>query len=146
MFSREEPLISNHQVRGVPVEDVHVPLGDIDVGEEIVPHERVVALRMVLGQTHVLIHVERDDVLERQSACLVQRGQRPVHAEGRGTRRQAQNKRLIQGRREIQDLACDVAGGPLGSFFIVRLDDDSHRLPLSFHEVPRTPASRSGSP
>jgi len=42
----------------------------------------MVALGMILGEVHILVHVERDHVLERYLACLVQGYQLSVHAQG----------------------------------------------------------------
>lgn len=52
------------EVLGIAVQDVHVGGVDIDVGEEILPHEGVVGFGVVAGNAHVLIHVESDDMLE----------------------------------------------------------------------------------
>ena len=53
---------------GVAVEDVDVGRVDVDVGEEVLPHEGMVRLRVVSGNTHVLVHVEGDDILKRNLA------------------------------------------------------------------------------
>ena len=52
------------KVGGVAVENVHVVGQYVDVLEEVVPHEVVVALGMFALQANVLVHVERFDVLE----------------------------------------------------------------------------------
>lgn len=52
------------EVGGVAVEDVDAGRADVDVLEEVLPHEGVVALRVVPGDADVLVHVEGDDVLE----------------------------------------------------------------------------------
>ena len=70
------------EVLGIAVEDVDVLFLDVDVAEEVVPHKRVVTLGMILGEVHILVHVERDDVLEGHLAGLVQGNQFPVHAQG----------------------------------------------------------------
>ena len=54
---------------------------DVDVAEEVVPHKAMIALRMFLGEVHILVHVERNDVLERYLACLVQGNQLSVHSQ-----------------------------------------------------------------
>ena len=59
------------QILGVAVEDIDVLGQDVDVFEEVVPHERVVALGVLLRKSDVLVHVERDDVPERHVAGLV---------------------------------------------------------------------------
>ena len=53
------------EVRGVTVEDVDVGRVDVDVGEEVLPHEGVVGLGVVTRNADVFIHVEGDDVFER---------------------------------------------------------------------------------
>jgi hypothetical protein len=52
------------QVGRIAVEDVDVGRVDVYVGEEVLPHEGVVGLCVVAGNTHVLIHVEGDDILK----------------------------------------------------------------------------------
>ena len=69
------------QIFGIAIEDMDVLFFDVDVAEEVVPHEAVVALGMILGEVHVLVHVERNDVLERYLAGLVQGNQLAVHAQ-----------------------------------------------------------------
>ena len=51
------------------------------MAEEVVPHEAMVALGMILGEVHILVHVERNDVLERHLTGLVQGDQLSVHAQ-----------------------------------------------------------------
>lgn len=53
------------EVGRVAVEDVHVGGVDVDVGEEVLPHEGVVRLGMVARDAHVLVHVEGDDIFKR---------------------------------------------------------------------------------
>jgi hypothetical protein len=76
------------------VQNMHLLGGDVDVGEELgepargsgtcrdmssIPafnapgmhaHEAMIALGVVAGQADVLVHVEGDDVFERESACV----------------------------------------------------------------------------
>ena len=52
------------QVFGVAVQDVHLRRRDVDVREELAEHECVVGLWVVLGQSDVLVHVERHHMLE----------------------------------------------------------------------------------
>ena len=75
------------QVVGVAVEDVDVLGLDVDVLEEVVPHERMVAFGMLLGKSHVLVHVERDDIPERHLAGLVAADQLLVGFQRGRTRR-----------------------------------------------------------
>ena len=59
------------QVLGVAVENMDVLLGAVDVVKQVASHERVVALRVLLRQVNILVHVERQHVLERHAAFLV---------------------------------------------------------------------------
>ena len=68
------------QILGIAIEDMYILFLDVNVTEEVVPHEAVVALGMFLGEVHVLVHVERDHILERYLASLVQGNQFSVHA------------------------------------------------------------------
>jgi len=70
------------EVGGITVEDVYVLLLDVDVAEEVLPHEGVVALGMILGDTYVLIHIEGDDVLKGYAPGLMSCHQGTIHAEG----------------------------------------------------------------
>ena len=67
------------QILGIAVKDMDILFLNVDVAEEVVPHKAMVALGMIFGEVHVLIHVERNDVLERYLASLVQGYQLSVH-------------------------------------------------------------------
>ena len=83
------------QILGIAVEDMDILFLDVDVAEEVVPHEAMVALGMILGEVHILVHVEGNDVLERYLACLVQGDQLAVHAQGRTSCRATELKGLL---------------------------------------------------
>ncbi len=46
--------------------------------KKIVPHKRMVTLRMISRQADIFIHVERNDVLKRHYTCLIKFDQRFV--------------------------------------------------------------------
>ena len=48
--------------------------------KEVIPHKRIVAFRMFLRQTYILIHIERYDILERNNALLIQVDQSLIHS------------------------------------------------------------------
>ena len=52
------------EVLCVSVEDVDVLLRAVDVVEEVVSHERMVALWVRLWQAYILVHVEGEYMLE----------------------------------------------------------------------------------
>ena len=88
------------QILGIAIEDMDILFLNVDVAEEVVPHEGVVTLGMFLGEVYVLVHIERDDVLEGHLAGLVQGNQFTVHAE-RGT---------ACGAAEFEGLVCRRLG------------------------------------
>lgn len=83
------------KIGSVSVQDVNIlrTMGDgnrnglrnIDVLEEILVHEGVVALGVVHGEVHVLVHVEGHDVLERNATVLVRLNKSLVNANRRGS-------------------------------------------------------------
>ena len=83
-----------YQIGRIAVEDMDVLRLDVDMGEKIGPHEAVVAFGVVFGQVDVFIHVERDDVLEGEFACLIFPNEFPVEAERRGAGRASELERL----------------------------------------------------
>ena len=76
-------------ILGVAVEDVHILRLDVDMAEEIVPHERVIAFGVLFRQAYVLIHVEGNHVLERDHSLLVQLDQVLIHTQRRRAGRQS---------------------------------------------------------
>ncbi len=59
------------EVRSIAVEDVDVLLRTVDMIEKVSGHESMIALRMRLRQTDILVHVEGDDILERHLASAI---------------------------------------------------------------------------
>jgi len=114
------------KVLGVAVQDMYVLLLDVDMGEEVCPHEAVVAFGMLLGQSDVLVHVESDDVLEGNLAGLVHLNEVLVEAQGRGTRGAAQLEGLLGGGVGSVNLCSNILSSPAAQVLIVRFDDYSH--------------------
>ena len=107
------------QVLSIAIEDMDILFLDVDVAEEVVPHEAMVALRMILGEVHILVHVERDDVLERQLASLVQGYQLSIHPQRRTSRWTAELKGLISRRLCFVDTLGYIVCSPLRHLFVV---------------------------
>ena len=61
-------LAFGRQVGRVAVEDVDVLRQDVDVLEKVVPHKKMVRLRVIPRQVDVFVHVERSNVAERNPA------------------------------------------------------------------------------
>ena len=101
------------QVLGIAIEDMDVLFLNVDVVEEVVPHEAMIAFGVLFGEVHVLVHVERDHVLERYLAGLVHGNQFSVHSQ-RGTAGWATEfKGLVCRWLGIVDTLGYVVGSPL---------------------------------
>lgn len=55
----------------IPVQDIDIFGINVKVFEKVFPHESVVAFTMIARQTNILVHIESDDVLERNQSLLV---------------------------------------------------------------------------
>ena len=91
------------EIFGIAVEDVYVLFLDVDVAEEVVPHERMVAFRVFFRQTAVLVHVESYNMFKRHFSSLVELNQVFVHSEWRAACRASQNKRFLGSRVGLVD-------------------------------------------
>lgn len=140
------------EVGRIAIEDVHVGWVDVDVREEVLPHERVVRLRVVAGDADVLIHVESDDIFkgdlikqgrlsvccdfERKSkgqkekktylASLVLLDKHLVNTQRTGASGQTQDEGVVSGWVEsldaVDDVVCHIGAGSS----VVVADDQSH--------------------
>ena len=100
------------EVLGVAVEDVDVLLGAVHMVEEVARHERMVALGVGLGQAHIFVHVERDDIPERQAAFLASLGQAGIHALRGGSCGETENEGMVLCGLKGVDALDDVIGCP----------------------------------
>ena len=109
------------QILSVTVQNVYILGVDVNVLEEVVPHKRVVALGVLLGQVAVLVHIERDHVLERNLTSLVHCDQLLVSTQGSTTGRKTQNEGL--GTLVCIDSLNNVICCPLSNFGSVVFDN-----------------------
>ena len=116
------------QVGRVAVENVHVLPLDVYVAEEIVPHEAVVALGMLLGQAYVLVHVEGDNVLEADAPLFIQTDEVAVHAQGAAAGRASQLEGFLYCGPGLVDASGHVPGSPFAELLVIGFDDYSHSL------------------
>ena len=70
--------------------------------EELAEHEGVVGLGVVLRKGDVLVHVEGDDMLEGEFACLDKLDKVLVRRDGRGARGEAEHEGSLSRRREVR--------------------------------------------
>jgi hypothetical protein len=106
-------LALSYEVRSVTIEDVDVLLRTVDMVEEVTGHEGMIALRMGLWQTYILVHIEGDDILERHFSSAVSLYEGIIHAYRRRTRRESQYELVVGCRVELVDALNHVIGCPL---------------------------------
>jgi hypothetical protein len=94
--------------------------------EEVAVHEGVVALGMVHGKAHVLVHVEGNDVLEGHFAGLDHADEFGIGLDGGGTGAESQDERLVGAGSLLVDLGSDIVRGPQGTVFGIVSDNDFH--------------------
>ena len=110
---------------------------NIEVIEEVLPHEAVVALQRVGLHRPVLVEVERHDRLERHALLAMQPDQLVVHAHWRAAGGQTEHGLLASGGpllHEVGDLAGDRPAG------IGRLVVDSDGQPFHRSDMRQRPA------
>ena len=78
----------------LPIGNVDVFAGNVDVVEEVVIHVVIVRLGVVVPDGIVLVQVESDHLLKTQLAVFVQTHQLPVNSDGSAPRGQTQNEDL----------------------------------------------------
>ena len=64
----------------ITIKNMYVLLWTVDMIEQVASHESVVALWVSLRQAYVLVHVEGDDILERNLSGTIGLYQCIVHA------------------------------------------------------------------
>lgn len=119
------------QVLGVTVQDMHVFGRAIDVREEVLIHERMIRLGVVLGNAYIFIHIESDYVLERNLTCFIIFHQLLVHAQRRCAGWQTKHKWTRSCGLKSQDSFLDIKCRPLRHRVVILFDDDAHILLLS---------------
>lgn len=92
----------------VAIKDVHVLRLNVDVAEKVVPHERVVGFRVRFRQGNILVHVESDDIFERDAPFAVDLNQSFVRLERRRASRAAENESSIGDLKVGVDAFCYV--------------------------------------
>src|SRR5688500_6516434 len=78
--------------RSVPARDVNVLGPDVDVREQILPHEPVVAVNAVRPHGVVLVEIERHHVSERQPFVAMHSDELAIDADGRRAGREAKHR------------------------------------------------------
>ena len=135
------------EVGGVAVEDVDVLLGLVDMVEQVLVHEGVVALGMLHGKADILVHVEGNDVLEGQLTGLDHAHEFGVGVQRGGTGGEAQHEGLVGTGGLLLDLGGDIVGSPEAAVLGIVADDDFHDISrvlriLRWPGIPPCPARR----
>ena len=89
-------------------------------------HEGVVALRMFLRQAHILVHIERDHILEGKLPVFHHTGKFPVSFYRSGSGAKTENKWLVAYGSLLLDSVRNVVSGPEGALSTVFFDDKFH--------------------
>ena len=116
------------EVFGVAIEDVDVLFLDVNVVEEVVPHEGMVALGVVHIEANVLVHVEGHHILEAQHSALVEFRQVLVESKGGTAGGAAEDKRTLRRGFKVNDSFGYIVGSPDRHFVIVFSNDYAHIL------------------
>ena len=106
------------------IQDIDVLLRNIDMIKEIIMHEVPVALVVLFGKSYILVHVEGNDVLEGNLACLIHSYQLIVDADRGGAGGKAQNERSVFLVR--LDLSRNVISCPFAHVVVIFLNNYSH--------------------
>ena len=114
--------------REVAARDVDLRLRDVDVVEEVLPHEPVVALEILRRHRHVLVDVEGDDVGEVEPFLAVHPDELLIHADGRRAGGEPQHGGVASGGLGLDERA-HLAGGLARE--LGRLVEDEDGNPLS---------------
>src|SRR4029079_424323 len=118
LASGRPDILTRHLAR----RDVDVRRIDVDLREEILPHEAVVGVDALLRHRVVLVEVERHDVLEAQSLVAMHANQLAIDPDRRRSSGQTEDYGLSlcplpshEGRDALRDEPCDL---------LVIVDDD----------------------
>jgi hypothetical protein len=93
--------------RRVAAGDVHVLALDVDVREQILPHEPVIAVDAVRPHGVVLVEIERHNVGERQPFVAVEADELAIDTDRCGARGESED-RLIAAGFLLADQRCDA--------------------------------------
>ncbi len=111
---------------GVSVQDVYIFAGDVDVAEKVVPHEAVIALRMVLRQPHIFVHVESHHILKRHFPFFVQLYKASVHAQRRASGGTSEHEWFLGRGVGFVYAGGHVVAGPFRKDVVVFFDNQAH--------------------
>ena len=97
------------------VGDVNVLRPDVDMREQILPHEAMVGVDALVRHRVVLVEIERRDVTEAEPLLAMHTNELAIHADRRRSRCESEHGRLARGvllayqrRNAIRDEPSDV--------------------------------------
>ena len=105
---------------------------DVDLVEEVGPHEGVVALFMVSWNATVFVHVESHDIAEGYFAVLIKLDQVSVHAKWRASCRASEHEGALRGGFCLVDACSYIVCRPSRHIIIVLLNNKSHGFEVEF--------------
>jgi hypothetical protein len=103
------------------------PLGrQVDVREQVLPHERVIALRIARPESDELVQIERRRVAKIDAAGAIEPRELGVERHRRASGRQAQHRRRRATQRPRKKIGEPARGG-----FRRSMNHDAHHSPAS---------------
>ena len=114
------------EVSCITVQDIDVLLADVNMAEEVIPHEAMITLRVFFGQVNVLVHIKSHYITERHFTRFVEFDQSFVHTEGRRAGRETENERFALLGIKLVDTFCHIIRSPLAKQVIRRFNNYTH--------------------
>ena len=111
------------EISRVAIENIYVLLGYVDMAEEVVPHEAVIALGVVFGKANILVHVESDNILERHFTFFVKLDQTTVHAQRRAAGGATEYEGVLGSGVGFVDTGCNIVACPTGEAIVIRFNN-----------------------
>jgi hypothetical protein len=100
----------------LPVGEMAIGRVDVDLVEQLLFHETIVALQRIVVDRVIFVEVKRDHILKAQLFVAVQSYQFGIQRLGRGTRGQTQDG-LLSFCFLFTDQLCDLFSNRTGAFF-----------------------------
>ena len=116
---------------GIAAGQMHVFLAQVDLAEQMLLHERMVAQRVFMVNAHVFVQIERADAVKVDHAAVVPLHQHFICRNRGRAGRQTQHAVALAGDLRGDEHACRLAGRSR-----VFVDMEFHEIPPRFRLLP----------
>ena len=120
-------LVLGDPARKVPAGDVDIFRSDVELREEVLPHEPMVGVKASRVHREVFVEIEGDHVGEGEPFLPVHPDQLPVGADRRGARGKPEHRPSAGGKILANDLR-DPARHEAADIVVILHDDGTHAL------------------